>query len=1309
MGGPVPRAGIACGSARERSVQIEHLLTLPGTVGEASTGCSMLVDSGATCNFVSSKIARDMHLVTEVLDWDIKMADGKIVRSVSVARDVQVKVTGHQGVYDLVVLPVLDDFDVILGRPFLVGSRACVDHASGTVGFGRSVHGGGVRKVKVGKVSSQSAVFGSMVASLAGGQPGPIQDEVLRAYGLAAAPVTSEPVAGRGTVSSHVREDVATVVHDYEVRMKPFVGKLPPSRGEYDHAITLLHGNVRPKARRAIPLSDRHQKALAKELDKLLKAGLIRPSRSEWAAPVFFVPKNENEDRMVCDYRALNSVTMTNSASLPYVKELFSRLSGCVVFSKLDLTSGYHQLRLRESDIPLTGFVTPLGHFEWVVMPFGEKNAPGSFAQLMSQLVLRDLVHSFVIVFQDDILIASRDEQEHVGHVRQVLERLIQHRLWIKPEKCEWAVHEVDFLGHRIRSTSSGASIEPCQSKVEAVMEWPVPTCTSDLRSFLGLANFYRSFVQDFSSIAVPLTALTAHRVKFEWKEEHQAAFQSLKMALCNAPALLAVNDSRPFVLHCDASGFAVGAVLSQCDDTGKLRPVGFFSRKLTDTQLRWDVYEREIYSVVAAMEHWFMHLKGTVVPVRVYTDHRSLEELTVQLLRPKLARWLTVLSGFNFEVVWVPAEENQAADALSRRPDHDSGSECRKITQTLVAQELHFNSGNNLGPGVPLTPLERAAACPVAIERSSRVNQQLPASGSMLPAVGGAILNAITVSGSVAPLLHRVREAYQLDKHCKDILVDPGAHGCLLEDGLLVTEDTHALWVPNYQALRQDILREAHDTPTSGHMGVAKTLARLREVFHWPGMHADVVAYVASCVPCQRNKPLNQLPAGLLKPLPIVGKGDMITIDFVGELPRSKRGFDYIMVVVDKMSKRAYYEPCRTSITAKQAADIVFRRVVREQGLPVTIVSDRDPRFTSNVWRELWSLCGTTLGLATAHHQQTDGQSERQVRTLKEGLRAFVNEAGTDWDLRLVCAELAYNTARHASTGFPPLKLHAGVIARLPVSFPVRGPVVAPPDRAKNIASQVVRQMALDIECAKKALVEAQVKQKKLYDRGHKEAIYTTGDYVWLSNADRVGDRAGFTVFRPLWDGPYLVTAVSDDGLNVTLDMKDSRIHPVFHVSKVKKAVLRQNENENASRGEAGKSDGAMTGAGKETSDHVMHAGVTPCITPSPAPRLDASSQEIDETIGYDDVLTDRFEVLGNYDMGTVNSSSTSEADFKQDYDAVNESRGDEDQAIAAENDDVLENDMIESTMTARPQRRRAPPDRFMHAGRLGDQLGLA
>lgn len=1281
------RAGVVAVDSDEQSKGIiEPLLLLSGRI-DAARSSSILIDGGASSNFVSLKFVASNGLKATVMNLgvEVSLADGSPVHVTSYVPRALVELDGHRGRHDLIVLPTLGEFDVILGRSFLVHSRAVVDHAAGSVYF-RQVSAS-KRKVKTAKPASHASLFASVIGEVVSGQPSEVQDQVLRACGLMAAPLQSETVPVLPAVEHDVCTAVMDIVAAYEERMKPFIGTLPPSRGQFDHAIRLINPDVRPRARRAIPLSERHLKSLAKELTKLQEAGLIRPSRSEWAAPVFFVPKDANEDRMIIDLRQLNELTETNNSSLPYVKELFARLGKSVIFSKIDLTSGYHQLRLRESDIPLTGFITPLGHFEWLVTPFGEKNSPASFAQMMSQLVLPDILHTFVLVFQDDILIASESDEDHVAHVQQVLSRLSDHQLWIKPSKCLWAVRDVDFLGHHIRATETGTVIEPCQSKVDAVVGWPVPTSRSELGAFLGLANYYRNFINGFSAMSAKLTALTAPRTVFQWSSEHQQSFDALKSAMSSSPALLAPDDSKPFVLHCDASTFAIGAVLSQHDSSGTLRPVGFYSSKLTDTQLRWDVYEREIFSVVAALQHWFFHLKATVVPIQIYTDHQSLEELAVQLLRPKMARWLTILSEYRYRVTWIPAEQNAAADALSRRHDHDDGSDHRKLTQTLVAQQAHFESGNSLGPGDPLSVAQLLNNRPKSISRSSE-NIQL---GAQNEAQSSATLAGVSVSAAPDTLFDQVRMSYHTDPEARELLNDPAKHGYRLLDGLLMRHGDKGVFVPDSAtALRHVIIEECHSVPLAGHVGAAKTLARLRHVFYWPGASRDVADQVASCMDCQKNKSSNKLPAGLLRPLPIVNKGDMITLDFVGPLPRSKRQMDYILVIVDKLSKRAYYEACRSTITAKQAAQIVFRRVVREQGLPSVIVSDRDSRFTSNVWRELWSACGTKLALSTAYHQQTDGQSERQVRTLEESLRSYVNSRGTDWDERLPHVEFAHNTAVHASTGFAPLQLHSGVIARVPFSLGH-----ARQQNKPHSAYQLVAQMETDIVHAQAELKLAQARQKLAYDRRHRDVVYVPGDHVMLSTTDRLPTIAGKKVFLPKWDGPYKVLEVASDGLNVTLELPQTlRIHPVFHVSKVKMANLASNDSPPLV--EAYDATHSETQPMRSQRIQLSHPDVmAEEVSDDTSPVIDLCSQV--PVLDY----SQRVE--------HVNQSEESDTEVDDFEHAIESSRREEiERALVQSGRDAMSSDEEEPTGPRRSGRRVNQTNFLIHAGQLGQQFGL-
>ncbi|GJS58204.1 putative reverse transcriptase domain-containing protein [Tanacetum coccineum] len=310
---------------------------------------------------------------------------------------------------------------------------------------------------------------------------------------------------------------------------------------------------------------------LSNQLKELQEKGFIRPSHSPWGAPVLFVKKKDGSMRMCIDYRELNKLTIKNRYPLPRIDDLFDQLQGACCFSKIDLRSGYHQLRVREEDIPKTAFRTRYGHFEFTVMPFGLTNAPAIFMDLMNR-VCKPYLDKFVIVFIDDILIYSKSEEEHEVHLKTILDLLQKEKLYAKFSKCEFWLQEVQFLGHVVNH--DGIHVDP--SKVESVKNWKTPESSTEIRSFLGLAGYYRRFIENFSKIAKPLTLLTQKNKTYVWGDKQDEAFQILKEKLCNAPVLALPDGPDDFVVYCDASKQGFGCVLMQ---RGKV--IAYASRQL--------------------------------------------------------------------------------------------------------------------------------------------------------------------------------------------------------------------------------------------------------------------------------------------------------------------------------------------------------------------------------------------------------------------------------------------------------------------------------------------------------------------------------------------------------------------------------------------------------------------------------------------------------------------------------------------------------------------------------------------------------
>ena len=569
------------------------------------------------------------------------------------------------------------------------------------------------------------------------------------------------------------------------------------------------------------------------------------------------------------------------------------------------------------------------------------------------------------MVYLDDILIFSNSEREHLGHIRQVLEILRKNKLFAKPRKCEFAKDGVSFLGHRV--SAEGVATE--EDKVATIKNWPTPTKVTDLRSFLGLATYYQRFVANFASVALPLTALLKKDTSFVWAEPQVTAFNALKSALSSAPVLRVVDPKLPFVLHTDASGRALGAVLSQ-GEGDDCHPIAFTSRTLADAETRYPVHEKELLAVIHSLKHWRHYLLGS--RLTIHTDHHSLKFIKTQAtLSQRQARWLETLEDFDYEIVYQQGKTNVVADALSR-----VRSDLNELTLVVIDSDL-----------------------------------------------ATLLKTAYSKDPATADLLRKVTAA------------DPTVKDFTLRNGLLyVAKDRELLYIPADPDLKKKIFSDCHDSATAGHLGLEKTLDFIRRSFFWPSLATEVKAYVSSCLACQRNKPSNAVPAGLLQPLEIPDNPwDCVSMDFVVQLPRTARGFDAIFVVVDKLTKYAHFIPTTTDVTADTTARLFFDNIFTYHGLPIKIVSDRDAKFTSNFWQGLFALLGTKLAMSTAFHPQTDGQTERMNRTLEQMLRFYVSYRQDDWDLYLPTCQFAVNNAKQASTGETPFYLNHGRHPGLP------------------------------------------------------------------------------------------------------------------------------------------------------------------------------------------------------------------------------------------------------------------------------------
>ena len=429
---------------------------------------------------------------------------------------------------------------------------------------------------------------------------------------------------------------------------------LPPQRS-IQHKIDLIPGATLPN-KPAYRMNPQETQEVQRQVDELLAKGLIRESLSPCAVPALLVPKKDGSMRMCVDSRAINKITIKYRFPIPRLEDLLDELHGATIFSKIDLRSGYYQIRIYEGDEWKTAFKTKGGLYEWLVMPFGLTNAPSTFMRLMNQ-VLKPLIGKFVVVYFDDILIYSKSEEEHVGHLHQVLDILSQEKLYGNLEKSHFFTPQVIFLGYVV----SAQGIHVDEEKIKAIREWPVPTSIQQVRSFHGLASFYRRFVRNFSSIVAPMTEVIKGK-RFEWTDQAQKAFEEIKVKLTSAPVLALPDFSKAFEVECDASGVGIGAILSQ-----ERRPIAFFSEKLNDAKRRYSTYDKEFYTIVRALEHWRHYLVGG--EFILHSDHEALKFIQGQhKLNPRHAKWVEYLQAFHFVIHHKSGQLNKGADALSRR-----------------------------------------------------------------------------------------------------------------------------------------------------------------------------------------------------------------------------------------------------------------------------------------------------------------------------------------------------------------------------------------------------------------------------------------------------------------------------------------------------------------------------------------------------------------------------------------------------------------------------------------------------------------
>ena len=619
----------------------------------------VLVDSGSTHNFLDLNTAKKLGCrLSRICPLEVSVANGNVMSSLYVCKNFTWEFHGISYTSDVMILP-LGGCKMVLGIQWLstLGWVRC-DFKNLIMEYnynGRKIVLRGTHQTTLKWMQGKTKSNGRAISP---------ELSAITVCDYASTLLQLESKVG-------CSEEIQQVLSEYE-SVFDVPKELPPKRA-HDHKIPLVpntpHVIIRPYKH-----PPNQKDAIEVMVKELLDSGVIRNSQSPFSSPIVMVKKKDGTWRMCVDYRQLNKATVKDKFPIPVVEELIDELHGSKFFSKLDLRSGYHQIRMDEEDVYKTAFRTHEGHYEFLVMPFGLTNAPSTFQSLMNS-VFKKFLRKFVLVFFDDILIYSDSLSNHVDHLTQVLQVMKENSLFAKKSKCVFAANSVEYLGHII--SDKGVATDP--SKVQTMQDWPVPSNVKQLRGFLGLTGYYRKFIKNYAIVSKPLTELLKKNA-FQWNAAAQNAFESLKKAMSQTPVLAMPNFNKVFTIETDASGVGIGAVLQQ-----EGHPIAFLSKTLSPKHQALSTYEKEFLAVLLALEKWRGYLLDRHFKIK--TDHFSLKYLLGQrLTTPFQTKWLPKLLGFDYEISYKSGSENVVADALSRVT---SGAELNSVVLTSIASDL--------------------------------------------------------------------------------------------------------------------------------------------------------------------------------------------------------------------------------------------------------------------------------------------------------------------------------------------------------------------------------------------------------------------------------------------------------------------------------------------------------------------------------------------------------------------------------------------------------------------------------------------
>jgi len=861
---------------------------------------------------------------------------------------------------------------------------------------------------------------------------------------------------------------------------------------------TINTGNATPIHARAYRVSAKENAYIAEQVRQMLKNGIIRPSTSAWSSPVVLAPKADGSLRFCIDYRRLNTLLADDRRPLPLIQDILDGLQGAEFFTSLDLASAYWSLPVKEEDKEKTAFIVKGGLYEFNCMPFGIKTAPPTFQFLMKKVLAG---HPTAQPYLDDVSVVSKTWEDHLQHVRDVFQRLVDAGLTLKAKKCHFCLPEMPYLGH----LAGPNGIRPNPDKVKEVQDMPTPSKKKDLRSFLGLAQYYRRFVLGFSQVASPLYELLKLHASFDWQDCHQQAFSALKESLISSPVLAYPDVNKPFTLYTDASDVGVGAVLAQEQD-GVEKVVQYLSRKLDATEKKYPPTEKECLAVVWAIEKCRTYLWGS--HFTVVTDCKALKWLmTTASPNGRLIRWAMRLCEYDFTVKYRKGSSNANADALSRifsqapleQRYPSSGGESQDVNTihlgdketTADNEDFHVDEtmkNQSLSRSIDPLKVVKVPEDNSGIYQTSDGTFQITAfvaepDDQWDPCITRLATMQVTTTNDESIPEAWLEEDLENNQEAEEDQLDE-YETCVHEDEILSSlktaqaqdqelspiikalkgesDEQDLARVPDGysldgegrlvysrrpggnlrlvvpKTLRKHLLHEHHTSPSAAHPGRNKTRDTVCRRYYWPGMLEDIDEWVGSCVVCTKRKASPYGRVGEQHPISTDGLFEMWGMDLL-ELPTSDQGNNYLLVMTEYFTRWVEAIPIKTK-EAITVAGVIYRDIFCRYGAPTSILTDQGSEFANNLLTALCQSYGVKKLMTTLKKSSTNGLTERFNRTMWDMLSKKGIEEQTRWDRHIASCLYAYRSQIQESTGKSPYELLYGLPMKLPADTALRG-----------------------------------------------------------------------------------------------------------------------------------------------------------------------------------------------------------------------------------------------------------------------------